>query len=64
MRDRSRSARGAWHSGTIRKGREGFLEEVALEPAPERYIGIHARHARLLGRWWINEWVSGRGNSL
>lgn len=61
MRDRYRPARGALHSGTIGKGREGFLEEVAFKPAPERYIGVHAR---LLGRWWINDWVSGRGNSL
>lgn len=52
MRDRSRSTRGAWHSGTIRKDREGFLEEVTFEPAAEGYIGIHAR---LQGRWWINE---------
>lgn len=52
MRDNSRSIRGAWHSGTTRKGREGFLEEVPFELAPEGYIGVHAR---LLGRWWINE---------
>lgn len=34
---------GAWHSDTIRKGREGFLEEVTFELVSEGYIGIHAK---------------------
>lgn len=59
MRDGCRSIRGAWHSGTVRKGREGFPEEVTFERAPDGYIGVHAKLQVVDTR----EWVSERGNS-